>query len=104
MPSQDEGWGYDVSDYTRRPPRIGRGRWDELIAKAGERGHCGVLSTGDENHTSAAPPWFADARSGREAAHRRYDVWGTDAGRGRRNNCRLPPPARLAVHGQRQYT
>jgi alpha-glucosidase len=75
MPSPDEDWGYDVSDYTGVHPDLGTlADLDELIAQAGQRG-MRVLLDLVPNHTSSAHPWFADAASGREAAHRRYYVW-----------------------------
>jgi alpha-glucosidase len=75
MPSPDEDWGYDVSDYTGVHPELGTlADLDELIAQAGRRG-LRVLLDLVPNHTSSAHPWFADAASGREAAHRDYYVW-----------------------------
>ena len=75
MPSPDEDWGYDVSDYTAVHPELGTlADLDELIAQAGQRG-MRVLLDLVPNHTSSAHPWFADAASGRAAAHRRYYVW-----------------------------
>ena len=75
MPSPDEDWGYDVSDYTGVHPELGTlADLDELIAQAGQRG-MRVLLDLVPNHTSSAHPWFADAASGREAAHRGYYVW-----------------------------
>ena len=39
MPSPDEDWGYDVSDYTAVHPELGTlADLDELIAQAGQRG------------------------------------------------------------------
>ena len=75
MPSPDEDWGYDVSDYTGVHPELGTlADLDELIEQAGQRG-MRVLLDLVPNHTSSAHPWFADAASGREAEHRRYYVW-----------------------------
>jgi alpha-glucosidase len=75
MPSPDEDWGYDVSDYTGVHPELGTlAGLDELIAQAGRRG-MRVLLDLVPNHTSSAHPWFADAASGRAAAHRSYYVW-----------------------------
>ena len=79
MPSPDVDWGYDVSDYTGVHPELGTlADLDELIAEAGQRG-MRVLLDLVPNHTSSAHPWFADAASGRAAAHRGYYVW-ADAG------------------------
>jgi alpha-glucosidase len=75
MPSPDEDWGYDVSDYTGVHPELGTlADLDELIAQAGQRG-MRVLLDLVPNHTSSAHPWFADAASGREAARRDWYVW-----------------------------
>ena len=75
MPSPDEDWGYDVSDYTGVHPELGTlADLDELIAQAGQR-NMRVLLDLVPNHTSSAHPWFADAASGRQAAHRGWYVW-----------------------------
>lgn len=75
MPSPDADWGYDVSDYTGVHPELGTlGDLDELIAEAGRRG-IRVLLDLVPNHTSSAHPWFVDAASSRDSAHRDYYVW-----------------------------
>src|SRR5689334_7052628 len=75
MPSPDDDWGYDVSDYTGVHPDLGTlADLDELIDQAGQRG-MRVLLDLVPNHTSSAHPWFTDAASGRGAEHRRYYVW-----------------------------
>ena len=75
MPSPDEDWGYDVSDYTGVHPELGTlADLDELIAEAGRRG-LRVLLDLVPNHTSSAHPWFVEAAASREAAHRDYYVW-----------------------------
>ena len=75
MPSPDDDWGYDVSDYTGVHPELGTlADLDELIGQAGQRG-MRVLLDLVPNHTSSAHPWFADAASGRQAAHRNWYVW-----------------------------
>ncbi len=83
MPSPDEDWGYDVSDYRGVHPELGTlAGLDELIAEAGRRG-MRVLLDLVPNHTSSAHPWFIDAASGRDASHRDYYVWadpGPDGG------------------------
>jgi alpha-glucosidase len=83
MPSPDEDWGYDVSDYRGVHPELGTlAGLDELIAEAGRR-DMRVLLDLVPNHTSSAHPWFVDAASGRDAAHRDYYVWadpGPDGG------------------------
>jgi alpha-glucosidase len=82
MPSPDHDWGYDVSDYLGVHPELGTlGDIDELVAKAGQRG-MRVLLDLVPNHTSSEHPWFVDARSGAEAAHRSYYVWADPAADG----------------------
>jgi len=84
MPSPDVDWGYDVSDYRGVHPELGTlADLDELIAEAGRRGMRVLLDLAS-NHTSSGHPWFIDAASGRQAAHRGYYVWadpGPDGGR-----------------------
>jgi alpha-glucosidase len=87
MPSPDQDWGYDVSDYLGVHPELGTmDDLDRLIAEAGARG-MRVLLDLVPNHTSTAHPWFVDAASGRDAAHRDYYVWADPApGGGPPNN------------------
>jgi alpha-glucosidase len=82
MPSPDQDWGYDVSDYLGVHPDLGTlADMDRLIAEAGQRG-IAVLLDLVPNHTSSAHPWFAGARSGPGSAHRDYYVWADPAARG----------------------
>ena len=87
MPSPDEDWGYDVSDYTGVHPELGTLEdLDDLIAGAAKR-NLRVLLDLVPNHTSSAHPWFIDAASGRDSAHRDYYVWADPApGGGPPNN------------------
>lgn len=87
MPSPDEDWGYDVSDYYGVHPDLGSlSELEGLIADAEERG-LRVLLDLVPNHTSSAHPWFVDARSSRESAHRDFYVWADPApGGGPPNN------------------
>jgi alpha-glucosidase len=86
MPSPDEDWGYDVSDYLGVHPDLGTlADMDKLVAEAGQRG-IGVLLDLVPNHTSDAHPWFIDARSGRGSAHRGYYVWADPVAGGPPNN------------------
>ena len=86
MPSPDQDWGYDVSDYLAVHPELGTlADLDKLIAEAGQRGIRVVLDL-VPNHTSSAHPWFADALSGRAAAHRGYYVWADPVAGGPPNN------------------
>jgi alpha-glucosidase len=79
MPSPDQDWGYDVSDYRGVHPELGRLEdLDRLIAEAGVRG-LRVLLDLVPNHTSTAHPWFVDAASSRDAPHRDYYVWADPA-------------------------
>jgi alpha-glucosidase len=87
MPSPDEDWGYDVSDYTAVHPGLGTLEdMDILIAAAASRG-IRVLLDLVPNHTSSAHPWFIDATSARDSEHREYYVWADAApGGGPPNN------------------
>jgi alpha-glucosidase len=87
MPSPDQDWGYDVSDYTGVHPELGTlDDLDALIAEAGSRG-LRVLLDLVPNHTSSAHPWFVEASSGRDSAYRDYYVWADPApGGGPPNN------------------
>jgi len=87
MPSPDQDWGYDVSDYTGVHPELGTlDDLDALVAAAAERG-IRVLLDLVPNHTSSAHPWFLDAVSARDAEHRDYYVWADPApGGGPPNN------------------
>jgi alpha-glucosidase len=75
MPSPDDDWGYDVSDYLGVHPELGTlADMDRLIAGARERG-LRVLLDLVPNHSSSAHAWFIDAASGRGAGHRGFYVW-----------------------------
>ena len=89
MPSPDHDWGYDVSGYLGVHPDLGTvADMDKLIAEAASRGMAVLLDL-VPNHTSSAHPWFADARSARDSAHRSYYVWADPAvGGGPPNNWR----------------
>ena len=64
MPSPNDDWGYDVSDYCAVHPDLGTlADLDALVAGAGERG-IGVLLDLVPNHTSDRHEWFVDARAG----------------------------------------
>ena len=89
MPSPDEDWGYDVSDYRGVHPELGTmAELDQLIAEAGQRG-LRVLLDLVPNHTSSAHPWFIEARGGPGREYRDYYVWADPApGGGPPNNWR----------------
>jgi alpha-glucosidase len=68
-------YGYDVADYLDVDPLFGTlADADRLIAEAHARG-LRVLLDFVPNHTSSEHPWFLDARSARDAAHRDWYVW-----------------------------
>ncbi|MBM3673149.1 MAG: DUF3459 domain-containing protein [Actinobacteria bacterium] len=76
FPSPNEDWGYDVADYYGVHPDLGTlADMDALIEAGRERGIRIVLDL-VPNHTSAAHPWFQDARSSRTSEHRDWYVWG----------------------------
>ena len=75
MPSPNDDWGYDVSDYRAVHPDLGTlADLDALVAAAGERGIVVLLDL-VPNHTSDRHEWFADAASGRDARRRDFYVW-----------------------------
>jgi len=79
MPSPDQDWGYDVSDYLGVHPELGTmDDLDELIAEAGRRG-MRVLLDLVPNHTSTAHPWFVESASSRQSPLRDYYVWADPA-------------------------
>ena len=79
MPSPDQDWGYDVSDYTAVHPELGTlDDLDALVTAAAARG-IRVLLDLVPNHTSTDHPWFIDAASARDSAHRDYYVWADPA-------------------------
>ena len=87
MPSPDDDWGYDVSDYLGVHPDLGTlDDMDRLITEASGRG-LRVLLDLVPNHTSSAHAWFVDAAGGRDAGHRDYYIWADPApGGGPPNN------------------
>ena len=73
--SPNRDWGYDVSDYRDIDPAFGTlDDLDTLVREAGARG-IRILMDLVPNHTSDQHPWFVDALSGRDSAHRDYYVW-----------------------------
>jgi len=68
-------YGYDVADYCDVDPLFGSLEdADRLIAEAHARG-LRVLLDYVPSHSSSDHPWFLDARSSRDAAHRDWYVW-----------------------------
>ncbi len=79
FPSPGADHGYDVAGYTDVDPLFGTlADAERLVAEARELG-IRVLLDIVANHTSDRHPWFRDARSSREAAHRDWYVWADPA-------------------------
>ncbi|HEX6932821.1 MAG TPA: alpha-amylase family glycosyl hydrolase [Streptosporangiaceae bacterium] len=75
MPSPDQDWGYDVSDYLSVHPELGSlDDLDALIAAAAGRG-MRVLLDLVPNHTSTAHPWFVESAASSQSSKRDYYVW-----------------------------
>jgi alpha-glucosidase len=75
MPSPNDDWGYDVSDYRGVHPELGdMSDLIGLVEAARGRG-IAVLLDLVPNHTSERHPWFLDARTSRTARHRDWYVW-----------------------------
>lgn len=75
MPSPDDDWGYDVSDYLGIHHELGTMEdLDTLISRARSLG-LRVLLDLVPNHTSNAHPWFVEAAGSRDAARREYYLW-----------------------------
>jgi alpha-glucosidase len=75
MPSPDQDWGYDVSDYLGVHPELGTiDDLDALIGAAGQRGMRVMLDL-VPNHTSSEHPWFVESAASRQSALRDYYVW-----------------------------
>lgn len=75
MPSPDDDWGYDVSDYLGVHPELGTlSDLDGLIREAQARG-IRILLDLVPNHTSSRHPWFVEAGRSRDAGHRHWYVW-----------------------------
>lgn len=74
-PSPNRDWGYDVADYCAVDPELGNlETLERLVADARARG-IRILLDLVPNHTSDRHPWFVDARSARDSAHRDRYVW-----------------------------
>jgi len=79
--SPNADWGYDVADYCDIDPDYGDlATLDRLVADARAR-DIHVLLDLVPNHSSDRHPWFAAARSSRDAAQRDWYVW-RDPGHG----------------------
>lgn len=74
-PTRERDDGYDITDFYGVDPRLGTlGDFTEFVRTARDRG-IRVIADLVVNHTSEHHPWFEDARSGRDAAHRDWYVW-----------------------------
>jgi alpha-glucosidase len=106
MPSPDDDWGYDVSDYRDVHPELGTLEdLDRLIVEADRRG-MRVLLDLVPNHTSSAHPWFVEAVSDPASPRRSYYVWADPApGGGPPNNWldATSAPAWTLDEGSGQY-
>ncbi|GAA4803656.1 alpha-amylase family protein [Streptomyces ziwulingensis] len=74
-PTRERDDGYDITDFYGVDPRLGTlGDFTEFVRTARDRG-IRVIADLVVNHTSEDHPWFKDARSGRDSAHRDWYVW-----------------------------
>jgi trehalose synthase len=74
-PTRERDDGYDITDFYGVDPRLGTlGDFTEFVRTARDRG-IRVIADLVVNHTSDHHPWFQDARSGRDSAHRDWYVW-----------------------------
>ena len=88
MPSPDQDWGYDVSDYLGVHPELGTlADLDRLIAEARRARACGYCSTWCPTTPAAPTPGSSTPRAAGTPAHRDYYVWADPApGGGPPNN------------------
>ncbi|MCX4919373.1 alpha-amylase family protein [Streptomyces sp. NBC_00687] len=74
-PTRERDDGYDITDFYGVDPRLGTlGDFTEFVRTAKDRG-IRVIADLVVNHTSEDHPWFKDARSSRDSAHRDWYVW-----------------------------
>ncbi|EDY55362.2 trehalose synthase [Streptomyces sviceus ATCC 29083] len=74
-PTRERDDGYDITDFYGVDPRLGTlGDFAEFVRTARDRG-IRVIADLVVNHTSEDHPWFQDARSSRDSAHRDWYVW-----------------------------
>ena len=86
MPSPDQDWGYDVSDYLGVHPELGTiDDLDALITAAAERG-MRVLLDLVPNHTSSQHPWFVESAASRQSPQARVLRMGRPGARRRPSN------------------
>ncbi|HJR18148.1 MAG TPA: alpha-amylase family glycosyl hydrolase [Actinomycetota bacterium] len=79
MPSPNDDWGYDVSDYCTVDPEYGTLEdVDRLVAEASKRGIKVVFDL-VPNHSSDRHAWFVESRSSRDSAKRDWYIWADPA-------------------------
>jgi alpha-glucosidase len=98
FPSPMADFGYDVSDYCGVDPVFGTLATADALIDAAHRRGLRILLDWVPNHTSDRHPWFVDARSSRNAAHRDWYVWRDGGGPDE------PPNGWLATFGGRAWT
>jgi maltose alpha-D-glucosyltransferase / alpha-amylase len=75
QPSPGKDDGYDISDHYGVDPRYGTlGDFVEFTHGCKQRGIRVIIDL-VVNHTSDQHPWFKDARSSKDSAHRDWYVW-----------------------------
>ncbi|MGW3346513.1 alpha-amylase family protein [Nonomuraea rubra] len=75
FPTPNKDDGYDITDFYSVDPRLGTlGDFVEFMRTAHDRG-LRVIADLVVNHTSDQHPWFVEARSSRDSAHRDWYVW-----------------------------
>src|SRR5258708_165692 len=75
MPSPDQDWGYDVSDYLGVHPELGQIDDVDGLIKGGGQGGMRVVLGLVTNHTSSQHPWFVESAASRQRPLRDYYVW-----------------------------
>ncbi|MFJ4878248.1 alpha-amylase family protein [Streptomyces sp. NPDC088745] len=74
-PTRERDDGYDITDFYGVDERLGTlGDFTEFVRTARDRG-IRVIADLVVNHTSEHHPWFQDARSAKDSAHRDWYVW-----------------------------
>ncbi len=91
-PSPRRDDGYDITDFYAVHPEIGTmGDFTELIHQADSRGIRVIIDL-VVNHTSDEHPWFTDAVSSPDSAHRDWYVWSDDEPSDRKQGMVFPGP------------
>ncbi|CAN5324828.1 alpha-amylase family protein [soil metagenome] len=75
QPTPNKDNGYDIKDYYGVDPKFGSGgNFVEFMYQANKRGIKVIIDL-VVNHTSDQHQWFQDARSSKDAKHRKWYVW-----------------------------